>query len=300
MLRPVLALSLLLLASGAVAQQTYDQAVLGDLLDRTGYVPATPIRYTTYRVQHPSGNSVQARHALYEQVGEGDARLGRQRLALSQLLGGPPPTDLQIGDVLTLPEQPADFDRGSLAFAPFPPIWVGAATMDKIVVVDKTTQTWAAYARGHLERWGPASTGKAETPTPTGRFTMKWREMARNSTAAPPGEVWHMRYVMNIHEARGIHLHQYDVVPTGPPEGHGCIRMVEADARWLWGWSDPWQTTSGAGVKGARVTAPGTVVIVQGTEPPGPPVRFTSTPRGLERVQVVLPQDPMNVPRGDR
>ena len=152
--------------------------------------------------------------------------------------------------------------------------------------MDKTTQTWAAYARGHLVRWGPASTGAAVSPTPTGRFAMNWREMERESTAAPPGETWLMRYVMNIDAARGIHLHQYDVVPTGPPEGHGCVRMVEADARWLWNWSD----------EDPRRT----VVIVQGTEPPGAPVRFTYASGSPRRVLVALPADPMAVPRGDR
>ena len=287
MARSLLVVVLLLgFASGAHAQHTYDQAVLGALLDRPGYVPTAPLRYAEYRVEHPSGNSVQARHALYERVGEGDARLGRQRLALTQLLGGPPPGDLRIGDVLTLPARPADFDLGALAFAPFPPIWPGASGVERAVVVDKTTQTWAAYARGHLVRWGPASTGAAVSPTPTGRFAMNWREMERESTAAPPGETWLMRYVMNIDAARGIHLHQYDIVPTGPPEGHGCVRMVEADARWLWNWSD----------EDPRRT----VVIVQGTEPPGAPVRFTYASGSPRRVLVALPADPMAVPQGDR
>ncbi|MEM1056211.1 MAG: L,D-transpeptidase [Bacteroidota bacterium] len=280
------ALVLLALAPVASAQPTYNQAVLSTLLDRPGYVPETAIRYATYRLEHPSGNSVLARHALYETIGEGDPELGRDRLVLAQLLGGPPPGDLEIGDTLTLPARPADFDLGALAYAPYPPFWLGAFEHGEVVIVDKTTQTWAAYEDGHLERWGPASTGKASTPTPTGRFTMNWRQLSRNSTAAPPGEVWHMRYVMNIHAPRGIHLHQYDEVPTGPPQGHGCIRLVEADARWLWDWSE--------------VGRNGTMVIVQGTEPPGPPVRFVDGPRGPERVMVSLPENPMAVPNGER
>lgn len=284
----LLPLLLILLAPAALAQQTYDQAVLGEILDRPGFVPETPIRYARYRVEHPSGNAVRARHALYEHVGEGDAEQGRRRLLLAQLLGGPPPGDLRIGDELVLPADPADFDLGALAFAPYPPFWLGAYGVGEVVVVDKTTQTWAAYEDGHLVRWGPASTGKASTPTPTGRFTMNWRELARNSTAAPPGEVWHMRYVLNIHGPRGIHLHQYDVVPTGPPEGYGCIRLVEADARWLWNWAEV-----GPGRKG-------TLVIVQGTEPPGPPVRFVDGADGPQRVRITLPPDPMKVPNGER
>ena len=301
MTRFLLAVAVAALALGASpAAQTYDQAVLGDLLDRTGRLPAAPVEYAAYRIEHPSGNSVLARHVLYERVGEGDPRLGRDRLALTQLLGGPPAADLRIGDVVVLPKRPSDFDLSPLAYAPYPWTWPGAAEIDKVVVVDKTTQTWAGYEHGRLVRWGPASTGAAATPTPTGRFTMNWRQLERESTEAPPGETWLMRYVMNIHAARGIHLHQYDVVPTGPPEGHGCVRLVSADAQWLYDWSDGWQTTAGPGALAGRPTAPGTLVIVQGTEPAGPPARFVDGPAGPERVRVTLPPDPMAVPRGDR
>ena len=283
-----LALALLLVASGAAAQ-TYDQDVLGALLDRPGWVPEAPIPYAVYRVQHESGNSIRARHELYHVVGEGDVERGRQRLAIAQLFGYPPAGELRLGDELVLPARPRDFDLGALAFAPYPPIWTGASGVEKVVLVDKTSQTWAAYASGHLVRWGPASTGAARTPTPTGRFTMNWREMERESTEAPPGETWLMRYVMNIHARRGIHLHQYDVVPSGPPEGHGCVRMVEADARWLWAWSDA-----------ATRSRAGTTVIVQGSEPAGTPLRFVDGPDGPRRALVALPADPMRVPRGDR
>lgn len=290
-------LLLVALAGPAGAQGTYDQHVVGSILEREAILPEAPVEYAVWRVEHETGNSVYARHDLYRAVGEGDVALGRERLALAQLLGQPDATSLAIGDSLVLPARPADFDLSPLAYAPYPRVWPGAAEIDKVVVVDKTTQTWAAYAGGRLERWGPASTGASATPTPSGRFTMNWRAIERYSSEAPPGERWFMRYVMNIHAARGIHLHQYDVVPTGPPQGHGCIRMVTSDAEWLWDWSEGWQTTAGPGALGGRPTAPGTLVIVQGTEPDGAPVRFTDGP---ERVAVTLPPDPMAVPRGDR
>ena len=292
--------ALALIAVPASAQGTYDQSVLGSLLEREAPLPDAPVDYALWRVEHPTGNSLYARHELYLAVGEGDVTLGRQRLALAQLLGQPPATSLRIGDTIVLPARPADFDLSPLAYAPYPRTWPGAAEIDKAVVVDKTTQTWAGYADGQLVRWGPASTGAAATPTPVGRFTMNWRALERYSSEAPPGERWFMRYVMNIHAARGIHLHQYDVVPTGPPQGHGCIRMVTSDAEWLWDWSDGWQTTAGPGALGGRPTGPGTLVIVQGTEPDGAPRRFVDGDDGPERVAVTLPSDPLAVPRGDR
>lgn len=290
-------------APGAAAQPssaTYNQTVLGALLEREAPAPERPVTYAVYHLDHPSGNSIRARHALYRWAGEGDVDRGRERLALTQLIGEPPVEDLMHGDSLILPTRPEDFDHGSLAYAPYPRFWRGAEEIPKAVVVDRSTQTWAGYENGQLRRWGPASTGAAETPTPVGRFTMNWRVMERISSESPPEEEWLMRYVMNIHESRGIHLHQYDVVPTGTPEGHGCVRMVTSDAQWLWEWSDGWQTSQGEGALGARPTAPGTFVLVQGAQPQGAPQRFVSRPWGPQRVLVMLPPDPMAVPRGDR
>ncbi len=278
----------LLAIAPAEAQRAYDQATLAALLDRDADYPDRPVQYRRYRIEHASGNSVLARHQLYERLGEGDRDLGRARLGIAQLLGQPDVTTLRTGESLVLPDRPQDFDLSPLSYAPYPRSWAGAAEIDRTVVVDLTTQTWAAYADGQIQRWGPVSTGKVTTPTPTGRFFMNWRALERESTEAPPGETWLMRYVMNIHVARGIHLHQYHVVPSGPPEGHGCIRMVTADARWLWDWTGGAQTT------------PGTVVIVQGETPAATPARFVDGARGPERAMVSLPADPMAVPRGDR
>ena len=63
-MRPLL-LVLLVLAAPAAAQGSYDQRVVGELLEREAPLPAEPVRYAVYRVEHPSGNSVLARHALY-------------------------------------------------------------------------------------------------------------------------------------------------------------------------------------------------------------------------------------------
>ena len=287
-MRAVLFALALLVALPAQGQRAYDQASLAAILDRDADLPDRPVQYHRYRIEHESGNSILARHELYEILGEGNRDLGRARLGIAQLLGQPDVTTLRTGQSIVLPDRPRDFDLNPLAYAPYPRTWAGAAEIDRAVVVDLTTQTWAAYANGSIVRWGPVSTGKASTPTPTGRYLMNWRALERESSEAPPGETWLMRYVMNIYPARGIHLHQYNVVPSGPPEGHGCVRMVTSDARWLWGWT------------GGERTTPGTVVIVQGTTPTTTPVRFVDGPDGPERVMVELPAEPMSVPRGDR
>ncbi|CAN5613596.1 L,D-transpeptidase [soil metagenome] len=294
---------LLAISPALFAQERgYDQELVGELLERqgTGPLPSEPVVYERYTLAHPTNNSILARHALYQEIGEGDVRLGRDRLRLAVLLNGRVVTQLRTGDYLVLPGRASDFDLDTMAFSPFPMEYAGAAEIDKLVLLDKDVQAWAAYEYGQLVRWGLASTGSEGTPTPTGRFTMNWRELDRISSESPPGEEGHMRYVMNIHAARGIHLHQYDTVPSGPPVGAGCVRLVTADAQWLWDWSDPWVTTAGPGAIGGRVLEQGTLVLVQGREPEGTPHRFVEGPNGIERVVVSLPEDPMAVPRGDR
>lgn len=288
------------LAQGGPTPSSYaDQQQYAEILygRRQPLATLPVVGYTRVRLAHSSGSSLRARLALYETVGEGDAELGRRRLALTPLLNGVELTALAVGDEIILPDRPEHFDLDARAYAPFPYYYPGAATMEKLVVVDLTLQVWAAYEQGELDRWGPVSTGKVSTPTPTGRFTMNWREEERISTESPPGEEWLMRWVMNIQQSRGIHMHQY-AVPQGAPEGHGCIRMVEADARWLWEWSDPWTTTAGRGAKGGRRTAAGTPVIVVGETPATAPDRFGIWDGVPVRLSVALPRDPMRVPAG--
>ena len=55
----------------------------------------------------------------------------------------------------------------------------------------------------------------------------------RRSTRSASDELWTMYWVMNLHEARGIHMHQY-ALPTSGPASHGCIRMLDPDAQWLY------------------------------------------------------------------
>lgn len=292
-------------APAATAQPDYfyDQTVLATILDRqgNGYPVMRPeeVQYRAYVLEDPNGNSVFARHRLYHEIGEGDVELGRERVALAMLLNGRRITQMSVGDALILPDRPEHFELDPLAYAPFPHDYPGATDFDKLVIIDKTSQSWAAYEHGRLIRWGPASTGAYNTPTPNGRFTFNWQEKERISSESPPDEEWHMRWVMNFHFSRGIHLHQY-ALPTGIPEGAGCVRVAEADARWIYDWADPWTTTAGRGALGGRVLEEGTTVLVLGEEPTTAPASFVETPSGPARHMVELPPDPAAVPRGDR
>jgi len=87
-------------------------------------------------------------------------------------------------------------------------------------------------------------------------------------------------------------------VPSGPPVGHGCVRMILPDAKWLWEWSHPWITTAGRGAIGGEAKKRGTMVIVQGEEPKQTPRRVTIEPHGARRIIVSLPPDPELVELG--
>ncbi|MDX1418945.1 MAG: L,D-transpeptidase [Rubricoccaceae bacterium] len=301
-LTPLVALLLALaVAPGAEAQdrRLYNQDELAELLygqqDDLDRLPEVTYRY--YVLDHPTGNSVFARTRLYREAGGGDVEVGKDRLDMVEFFNRVRVGDLAIGDTLVMPSHLGLDHR---AYAPFPRVYPGAADLGKLFVIHKGVQAWAAYEEGRLLRWGLVNTGKESTPTPAGRFNFNWKELERISSESPPGEEWLMRYVFNFHNERGIHIHQYQM-PTGEPASHGCVRLILADARWIYDWADPWVTTNGRGAKGGQIRQQGTMVLVlgEGEEPKdGPPQRFLYTPDGPRLRVVDLPADPWSVPPG--
>lgn len=300
-----LALSGLLVLSAAApvhAQQNnrayYNQDALAQLMyeHRDSLETLPEVTYRIHIVDHPSGNSIRARHALYAAVGGGDAERGRESLAMTAFLNRIEVGRLGIGDTVVVPSTVGLDPR---AYAPFPRIWEGAREAGKVLVIHKGVQAWAAYEHGRLERWGLVNTGMPGHRTPAGRFNVNWQTPERISSESPEGEEWLMRWVTNFHAERGIHLHQYRL-PTGPPASHGCVRTMMADARWIYDWVEPWQTTAGRGALGGRLQKAGSLVLVlgEGEEPDGPPQRFEYNPEGPRLRIVALPDDPYEVPPG--
>jgi hypothetical protein len=299
----VLALPLFTDAAAAQSRRLYNQADLEALLyarrDSLETLPEVTYRY--HVLNHPMNNSIWARHDLYEMVGEGDAERGKERLGMVEFFNRVKVHDLGIGDTLILPSH---YDLDPRAYAPFPRHYAGAEGFDKLFIIHKGVQAWAAYEQGRLERWGLVNTGAAESRTPAGRFNFNWQEERRVSTLSPPGETWLMRYVFNFHHERGIHIHQYQM-PTGEPASHGCVRLILADAQWIYDWADGWRTTAGNSRRGlgsasGRILEQGTTVLVlgDGEEPDGPPQRFDDTAGNPTLRVVALPDDPYSVPPG--
>lgn len=138
---------------------------------------------------------------------------------------------------------PATWVNDENAYSPFPQEYDWAADMPKAIVVDQAAQAFAAYEYGRLVRWGPVSSGSLGQ-TPSGLFHLSWRSRGHRSSIDPS---WYMEWYFNFIPSRGVAFHKYSL--PGQAASHGCVRMIERDAYWLYHWGE----TSRRGAKGTPV-----------------------------------------------
>jgi hypothetical protein len=67
-----------------------------------------------------------------------------------------------------------------------------------------------------------------------------------------------MPLYFNFDNERGLAFHQFTL--PGRPASHACIRLLERDARWLYGWGEGWTLDE----RGWTVLDPGTPVLILG------------------------------------
>ena len=127
---------------------------------------------------------------------------------------------------------PATWVDDELAYSPFPQTYGWAADKPKALVVDQSGQAFAAYEYGRLVRWGPVSTGEGGK-TPSGLFNLSWRSRGHRSSVDP---AWYLEWYFNFIPSRGIAFHKYSL--PGQAASHGCVRMLERDAQWLYEWGE--------------------------------------------------------------
>jgi hypothetical protein len=142
---------------------------------------------------------------------------------------------------------PAMWIEDENAYSPFPQQWAWATAYPKAIVVDQGAQAFGAYEYGQLVRWGPVSTGSLGQ-TPSGLFHLSWRSRGHNSSIDPS---WYLEWYFNFIPSRGIAFHKYSL--PGQAASHGCVRMLERDAQWMYQWGDPPRK----GVKGTPVVVLG-------------------------------------------
>lgn len=212
---------------------------------------------------------------------------------------------LKLGDTLVVPTK---FGLDLRAYSPFPRYYQAAKEHKKIIILDKEIQAFAAYEDGVLRRWGIINTGTDGSKTPEGRFNVNWKVESRVSSLSPgvlnpdSTEMWDMKWVMNFHDRRGIHMHQYDM-PTGGPASHGCVRINDADAEWLFNWVDTWETNipnilNCSANKSCKVLKQGTMVLVLGPDPKGKAQPFVYKNSYPILKIIDLPTDPYSIPAG--
>ncbi len=150
---------------------------------------------------------------------------------------------------------PFDWERPEIDYAPLPLQLDWAAETPKAIVVHKPLQAFAAYENGALVRWGPISSGGRNTPTPSGVFFLNWRSKGRYSTV---NRNWFLRWYFNYDNRSGRSFHQYEL--PGLPASHGCIRLLNRDALWLYEWGGSWTLDE----RGLNVVSYGTPVVILG------------------------------------
>ncbi len=131
-----------------------------------------------------------------------------------------------------------------LSYSPLPDTIPALVEIPKMVLVSRRVQAFGAYEHGVLVRWGPTSTGKLTTPTDTGLFFTNWKSRTAISTDDPS---WILDWYVNIIALKGVAFHQYDL--PGRPASHGCVRLLEEDAYWIYRWTDEWIPGRGSEVK---------------------------------------------------
>jgi lipoprotein-anchoring transpeptidase ErfK/SrfK len=169
---------------------------------------------------------------------------------------------------------PTTWADDPLTYSPFPPLWPAADAYPKAIVVHQPAQAFAAYEQGRLVRWGPVSTGRRETPTPAGQFNLTWRARSRHST---DNQDWLLEWYFNFVNERGVSFHLFDL--PGYPASHACVRLLQRDAEWLYGWGDQWSLDDSR----RNVVIPGTPVLILGV------YRYDAPPPWLSLESIALP-----------
>jgi hypothetical protein len=213
---------------------------------------------------------------LPKDVADLEKRFSAEQIALLEKLNRRdrehlPRTDPPVPGLIVPTAWPAD----DLVLSPLPPDYPWARFLPKAIIVYQPAQAFGAYESGRLVRWGPVSTGRKETPTPVGVFNLTWKAKQRRSS---DNDQWLLRWYFNFVNARGVSFHQFDL--PGYPASHACVRLLERDAEWLYGWGQQWALEPDL----RRVRAGGSTVLIVGAF--SLPAPWTLPDRAAQQVEL--------------
>lgn len=149
---------------------------------------------------------------------------------------------------------PKEVRTDIMSYSPFPHELSILDSIPKIAVFSYPIQAYALYEKGVLVKWGPTNMGKKTAQTPRGLFFTNWKGRKIKSTA---NDEWILNWNFNISNSGGVGWHQYAL--PGYPASHSCLRLLDADAQWMYNWADQWVLENKNTVK-----VKGTPVIVYG------------------------------------
>ncbi|MBA5792032.1 L,D-transpeptidase [Flavobacterium sp. xlx-214] len=149
---------------------------------------------------------------------------------------------------------PNEFKSSFMDYTPFPRKLDNLVEVPKIIIFSYPIQAYGVYEKGSLVKWGPTNMGKKTAQTPRGLFFANWKGRKVRSTV---DDEWILNWNFNINNSGGVGWHQYAL--PGYPASHSCLRLLDADAQWLYTWADQWVLADKNTVK-----VKGTPVIVFG------------------------------------
>ena len=121
---------------------------------------------------------------------------------------------------------------GGSAPAPAP---APAPTGSKWIDIDLSSQWLTAYAGNTAVFSTSVSTGLANTPTPVGRYSVRYK-VASTTMSGPGYYLTGVPWVMVFTGAYSIHG-TYWHNKFGQPMSHGCVNVSVGNARWLYNWA---------------------------------------------------------------
>ena len=128
---------------------------------------------------------------------------------------------------------------------------------------------------------GTGQHGAPRRPRPAGCSISRG---SPNRAAAADNAEWILNWYFNFINSRGVSFHEFEL--PGRPASHACVRLLQRDAQWVYGWGEQWRLSADQ----REVVTPGTPVAILGAYDFRRPAPWLT----LEawRARIALPADP--------